>query len=96
MLKRVNSELGFELRMHKIRKTHLSYLASHGYPVKSLMSRAGHKRLSTSMRYYIEKDETAKQQQERILNSITVNDPIIEFDFVDETGKVTKVKKTKS
>ena len=94
--KRVNSELGFELRMHKIRKTHLSYLASHGYPVKSLMSRAGHKRLSTSMRYYIEKDETAKQQQERILNSITVNDPIIEFDFVDETGKVTKVKKTKS
>jgi len=94
--KRVNSELDFELRMHKIRKTHLSYLASHGYPVKALMSRAGHKRLSTSMRYYIDKDETAIEQQERILNSITVEDPIIEFDFEYETGKTMRIKKKKS
>ena len=94
--KKVNSELGFELRMHKIRKTHLSYLASHGYPVKALMSRAGHKRLSTSMRYYIDKDETAREQQERILNSITVDDPIIEFDFEYDAGKTIRVKKKKS
>lgn len=95
--KKINSELGFELRMHKIRKTHLSYLASHGYPVKSLMSRAGHKRLSTTMKYYITDDKAIEEQKMKILNSITTEDPEIEIEMEDTmTGEKFTLKKKKS
>ena len=43
--------------------------------------------ISTSMRYHIIADETAKEHQTQILNSITTDDPIVEFEFIDETGK---------
>lgn len=81
--KKIKEECGFEFKTHKLRKTHLSYLASHGYPLKSLMERAGHKKIETTMRYYIAQDETMREQGLRIINSISLDDPVIkESDFV--------------
>lgn len=91
--KKIKLLFGYSLKMHKLRKTHLSFLASHGYPLKSLMERAGHKKIETTMRYYIEQDETMKAQATRIINTITLNDPEIEVDFINPlNGKTEKMK----
>ena len=85
--------------MHDLRKTHITYLANHGYPVKALMVRAGHKKLETTLRYYINVDEDMKQQERRILNTITTEDPIIKVEvegigFVDvKQSMIDKYKK---
>lgn len=90
--KRIKELYGFPLKMHKLRKTHLSYLASHGYPLKSLMERAGHKKLETSMKYYIAQDETMREQALRIINTITTEDPVIfNAEYVNSLGETVKV-----
>lgn len=95
--KKVKADTGLQLKMHKLRKTHLSFLANHGYPTKALMKRAGHKRLSTTMKFYITDDDDIKKQQTEILNTITPIDPLIDFEIEDATtGEIFTVKKKKS
>ena len=56
--------------MHKLRKTHLSMLASHGYSVKSLMERAGHSKIDTTLKYYISADEDTRAKETELLNML--------------------------
>lgn len=87
--KKIKQECGFDFKTHKLRKTHLSYLASHGYPLKSLMERAGHKKIETTMKYYIAQDETMRQQSLRIINTISLDDPVVAESSVESyNGKI--------
>ena len=92
--RKIQSECGFSFKTHKLRKTHLSYLASHGYPLKSLMERAGHKKLETSMRYYISQDETMRSQALRIINQISLEDSVVNVvDYTDPvSGKAMRLR----
>ena len=77
--------------MHDLRKTHLTFLANSGYPIKALMERAGHRKLETTMRYYIHKDESMKEQERRIINTIVLDDPVISIEI---EGRKIEVKKS--
>lgn len=82
---------GYSLKMHDLRKTHLTFLANSGYPIKALMERAGHRKLETTMRYYIHKDESMKEQERRIINTIVLDDPVITIEI---EGRKIEVKKS--
>ena len=58
------------------------------------MERAGHKKIETSIKYYIAQNETMRQQALRIINTISLDDPVIkEYDFDHPlTGKKYIVK----
>lgn len=88
--KRIRELYGYTLEMHKLRRTHLSYLAAHGFPPKALMERAGHAKLETSMKYYVsKKDDEMQRQVKSILDMITISadDPLVD---VDATNPITK------
>lgn len=89
--KEVKKKCGFSLKMHDLRKTHLTFLASSGFPIKSLMLRAGHKKLDTTMKYYINQDETMRDQALRIINSFKIVDPIVNIDVDWGDGKTEKL-----
>lgn len=98
--KRIRMLYGYTLEMHKLRRTHLSFLAAHGYPPKALMKRAGHSKLDTSMKYYIsDKDKTMQQQKQDILEQVYVSadDPIVELPLVNPfTNEQVVIKVRKS
>lgn len=83
----IKEKCGFKLKMHDLRKTHLTFLANSGYPLKSLMLRAGHKKLETSMKYYINQDETMREQGLRIINSFKIVDPVVQVQVDWGNGK---------
>ena len=53
------------------------------------MERAGHKKIETTMKYYIAQDETMRQQSLRIINTISLDDPVVEESSVESyNGKI--------
>ncbi|WP_143139900.1 site-specific integrase, partial [Enterococcus asini] len=78
--RKIKADLKIDFKTHGLRKTHLTNLASSGFPLKSLMARAGHKKLETSLKYYITEDETSREQALRIINSLNFNDYYIDVD----------------
>jgi len=54
-------ELNIHFKYHWLRHTHASILAALNTPSFKLMERLGHKKISTTQRYYIGKNETADE-----------------------------------
>ena len=98
--KRIRELYGHTLEMHKLRRTHLSFLASHGCPPRALMARAGHGKLDTSMKFYIsDKDDEMKKQTKDVLEkiSLSVDDPLVEVEAINPITKepmVLRVRKS--
>jgi len=61
---------GVELKFHALRHTNASYLASHGVPLKTLMSHLGHSKTQTAMKYYVTTDERALEILTENLNNL--------------------------
>lgn len=59
--KKAKNELGINFKYHSLRKTHLTQLASMGCPLQELKERAGHKKIETTMKYYIDTTSTTHQ-----------------------------------
>lgn len=81
--KKIKEECGFQLKMHKLRKTNLSYLAENGAPFKYLMEHAGHKKVETTLKYYIKVGEDSTAKGRELLDKMRVDDPMVEVSIED-------------
>lgn len=88
---KITKEYGFALKMHKLRKTNLTYLAENGASFKYLKEHAGHLKVETTLKYYIKAGETSKEQGMRILDSMTTEDPLITIEGPGIGGQETRV-----
>ena len=88
--KKISQECGFSLKMHKLRKTNLTYLAENGASFKYLKEHAGHIKVETTLKYYIKAGETSKEQGMRILNTMTTEDPLITIEGPGIGGQETR------
>lgn len=64
------TELGIHFKFHYLRHTHASYLSALNTPLVKLMERLGHKKITTTQRYYLGKNETADEIMREKINSI--------------------------
>lgn len=74
-VKEIRAREGIHFEFHKLRKTHLSYLAGMNVPAIELMKRAGHKKYDTSMKYYINRSEESKQYLLNTIGRISLTAP---------------------
>lgn len=91
-VKKIKSETGISFKYHSLRKTHLSMLAASNVPAKEVMQRAGHKKLETTMKYYINSTSATRIMLLSTLNNITTNE--MEVEIVDSEGKKRMVKES--
>lgn len=73
--KEIQTREGIHFEFHKLRKTHLSYLAGMNVPAIELMKRAGHKKYDTSMKYYINRSEESKKYLLDTIDRISLTAP---------------------
>jgi len=59
--RKIKAELGIDFRYHNLRHTHASLCAAHNMPVMELLKRMGHKKISTTQRYYLGKNDIAEE-----------------------------------
>jgi integrase len=59
--RKFKNELGIAFRYHNLRHTHASLCAAHNMPVMELLKRMGHKKISTTQRYYLGKNDIAEE-----------------------------------
>jgi integrase len=74
---KIREELGFSFKFHKLRKTCLTRWASKGMPVSVFKNFSGHKKLKTSMDYYIGENSDIKEQTRKIINDFSLEDETI-------------------
>ena len=67
-----------DFKFHSLRKTHITELAALGTPAHILMRHCGHKKITTTMRYYTEADELSKTKLIANLNQLGTEEPEIE------------------
>lgn len=58
----IKQELRLDFKYHSLRKTHATMMANLNTPVQELMLRLGHKKYSTTMEYYINQNNLAKDR----------------------------------
>lgn len=63
-------DLNIEFKYHNLRHTHASILAALNFPLFKLMDRLGHKKVETTRRYYLGKNETADRIALNLLNTL--------------------------
>lgn len=76
--KRIKKETGIDFNFHALRKTHLTYLANMNIPAIEVMSRAGHKKFETTMKYYVNRSEESRKLLLNALNGITTDEQLVE------------------
>ena len=59
---KIGDELGIHFKYHNLRHTHASFLAAINCPMPKLMHRLGHKKISTTSKYYFGPNEIADQK----------------------------------
>ena len=67
-----------DFKFHSLRKTHITELAALGTPAHILMKHCGHKKITTTMRYYVEVDEISKSKLMCNINQLGTEEPEIE------------------
>lgn len=90
--KKIKAETGITFKYHSLRKTHLSMLAAANVPAKEVMQRAGHKKLDTTMKYYINSTSTSKMFLLSTLNGITTDE--MEIEVLDNEGNKQIIKES--
>lgn len=90
--KKIKAETGITFKYHSLRKTHLSMLAAANVPAKEVMQRAGHKKLDTTMKYYINSTSTSKEFLLSTLNGITTDE--MEIEVLDNEGNKQMIKES--
>lgn len=58
----IEKELGIDFKFHSLRKTHATMMANANTPALELMQRLGHKKYETTMKYYIDNNQLAKEK----------------------------------
>lgn len=65
-----NTELGIQFKYHNLRHTHASTLAALNCPIPLLMKRLGHKKITTTQKYYFGQNEIAEEKLISTLNTL--------------------------
>lgn len=79
----IKEELNIDFLFHSLRKTHGTMMACANTPIKLLMKRLGHKKESTTLKYYIGDDLFSDSVYKRNLNSLDYSS--VNFDdFADD------------
>lgn len=91
-VKKIKAETGIAFKYHSLRKTHLSMLAASNVPAKEVMQRAGHKKLETTMKYYINSTSSTRIILLSTINNITTNE--MDIEIVDRNGNKRIVKES--
>lgn len=60
--KTIKKELDIDFKFHSLRKTHATMMANANTPAIELMQRLGHKKFETTMSYYINSNQLAKDK----------------------------------
>lgn len=68
-----------DFKFHSLRKTHITELASLGTPAHILMKHCGHKKITTTMKYYVDSDEISKAKLMTNINQLGTDAPEIEM-----------------
>jgi|GEM_PF-306127 len=89
--KKAKAELNIEFKYHSLRKTHLTKLAEMNTPVIELMQRAGHTKYDTTMKYYINNTKKTHDILVENINSLEIDEPLVEF---ERDGKLYKFRKS--
>ena len=69
----VKNELNIDFKFHSLRKTHATNLASLNTPVYELKARLGHKKISTTMKYYVNNNQKPSDILIANLNSLDLS-----------------------
>ena len=64
---KIEAELGIHFKFHNLRHTHASFLAARNTPIPKLQHRMGHKKISTTSKYYFGKNEIADEKLKEAL-----------------------------
>ena len=67
---KIKEELGIHFKYHNLRHTHASYLAALNVPMAKLQERLGHKKLSTTSKYYLGRNEFADDFMKKAINKL--------------------------
>ncbi len=66
----IEAELGIDFKFHSLRKTHATMMANANTPAIELMQRLGHKKFETTMAYYINSNQLAKEKLKENLKEL--------------------------
>lgn len=83
---RVLAEIGIDFKYHSLRRTHATYMAAANTPAIELMNRLGHKKIETTMKYYINTNQLTKDKLKANLKLLTGS-------FADGTMAVSEERK---
>ena len=67
---KIKDELGIHFKYHNLRHTHASYLAALNVPMPKLQERLGHKKISTTSKYYFGRNEIADDFMKKAINQL--------------------------
>lgn len=70
----IKEELNIDFKYHSLRKTHATMMANLNTPVLELMQRLGHKKFETTMVYYINSNELARDKLKSNLDCLGYKD----------------------
>lgn len=79
-----------DFKFHSLRKTHITELAALGTPVHILMQHVGHKKVSTTLKFYTSADEISKAKLMSNINQLGTEAP--EIETKDAAGNVHVLK----
>ena len=68
--KNFKNDLGIHFKYHNLRHTHASTLAALNVPIPKLMERLGHKKISTTQKYYFGNNEIADAKMKQYINNL--------------------------
>lgn len=68
----VKKETGIDFKYHSLRKTHATMMANANTPAIELMHRLGHKKYETTLAYYINENQLAKEIEISNVNGISL------------------------
>lgn len=76
--KAIKEELNIDFLFHSLRKTHATLLANAYTPVQELMLRLGHKKYETTMAYYIDNNDLAREILKKNINALDYSNVAID------------------
>lgn len=80
----IKAELGIDFQYHSLRKTHATLMANSNTPAIELMQRLGHKKFETTMAYYINSNELAREKLKANLKELEYSDDDIKYADADD------------
>ena len=77
---KIKKETGIDFEYHNLRRTHATNLVNRNIPVWELKNRMGHKKIDTTLSYYVKPSEETKRITNEIINSLSIAEDMIQLE----------------